>query len=365
MTKTNNEKLERIKSLKGGAEEYLTITPTHQYYNHSFYSGSPHRVRRSLIKTGTINIDGKEIHINGGLDRMPALLQKVEQSNEAGTYLPHIILRDEDNNTVHIHTKEDIRTFLTEAASKTNHVESAHNRVIEKYQEIADIRDDETQDIDNRLEKAEESHKFAKDYEIHLKTEMASYDPDTLPADLPTLKKVYIERLEAVALKKNAEFKNAISQQGVDLPESCDDQVNATRKIAVIKQTSQLMINVLDTVEKAKAEYNSAITKMNNVSPLNTPLFLDSEGVGITSPHSHSGTNPLVIKVDNPTGIDSPINVQVETTGKATHQIKYFFNESGFQHILMTFTPHEDPSTASIVARNICGAGKPLVLNIG
>lgn len=56
---------------------------------------------------------------------------------------------------------------------------------------------------------------------------MAKHDAKALPSDLPTLRDLLIERLEATALGAIKSIERAVGQQGVIAAAACDDEANA------------------------------------------------------------------------------------------------------------------------------------------
>ena len=236
---------------------------------------TPSFIRAELADTDTIAHGGGEVHIHGGIDRMTGLISMVEDANESGHSLPLIVMRDEDNKPLLLHTHAQIRPLLDAVRRRKNIVESAHNRVMERYQAIADVRDDETADIDDRVKAAEDALKFVeKDYKAHLEAEIAKYDPDALPADLPTLKAVYIERLEAAARKREAHFQGVLTQQGAILPPSCDEEEAAGRKVAMALRLGSIRIHAADDAAGAKSAYEAGLAAISEIHPLNIPEFL-------------------------------------------------------------------------------------------
>jgi len=162
-------------------------------------SYEPNYIRSKLSGGQTVNIDGVETHVHGGVDRMTGLISMVEDANESGETIPLVVMRDENNNPIEIYTQEEIRPILNKVRQRKNIVESAHNKVMQKYQEIVNRRDNQNDSVENRLVAANEGLDFLRDYRNLLNDEIENYDSDALPVNLETLKAVYQERIEARA----------------------------------------------------------------------------------------------------------------------------------------------------------------------
>ena len=323
------------------------------------------QIRRRLAGSDFIKVDESDIHVHGGIDRMTGLIHMVESATQAGAVIPHVAMRDEENNLLSFFTQSQIRPILQAVALRTNVVESAHNVVVNKYRKIAEIRDNKKANIDKRLEAAKNAHKFLKDYETHLKAAIKEYDPNALPTDLPTLKEVLNGRLEAEANKNIKRIKNAVTQQGVDLPASCDDQANAVKEISALKQSAQLLINTLDTAPKVRSAYDNAVNSMADVVPLNTPDFISPDRRLITNhKYDQVGTTPFTIKIINPSVVNSLINLEISSEGNSTHKVEYKYLNGVFLFILLTITPGTQASKVSVRARNLCGEGRKFVISV-
>jgi len=276
-------KNQQIDDLKEQTENLLERTV--QYFGDA---PPPHVVRQNITDTDTINIDGVETHVHGGLDRMTALVNMVEDANEANIHIPHIVMRDESNQPIQIHTQSEIRKILQAISLRKNKVESAHNLVMQQYQAIADRRDaiytipsdpveaekEKTRIADLKLLAAEQANAFIKGYAGHLKTQMEAYNKDALPTDLETLKAVYQERIEAHALGRVKDLREVLTQQGIDLPASCNDEAEAMRKIAVAERNGGIAVNSAESVADATTAYDSAVQKINSIHALNTPTWI-------------------------------------------------------------------------------------------
>ena len=68
-----------------------------------------------------------------GLDHMTGLLQMVEQANDAGEFMPLVIMRDGDHQVKEIRQGSQVRQILKNTAARENMVESSsqycHGRI--------------------------------------------------------------------------------------------------------------------------------------------------------------------------------------------------------------------------------------------
>ena len=239
------------------------------------FNGSyePSYIRDQLSGGQTVNIDGVETHVHGGVSRMTGLISMVEDANESGEVIPLVVMRDENNNPIEIHTQEEIRPILNKVRQRKNIVESAHNKVMKMYQDVVDRRDDENADIDDRLLAADQGLQLLRDYRNLLQTEIDNYDSGALPDDLNKLKMIYQERIEAHALGHTKKVRGVLTQQGIDLPASCVDEANALQKVSVESVKGHITVDLATTNEEATTAYNNAISAIDSIWPLNTPLW--------------------------------------------------------------------------------------------
>lgn len=216
-------------------------------------------------------VDRNPVYVEGGLGHIGSLLQMVEHSNEAGADLSHVVVRNDKQRQMSIWRQGDLREILADTARRENIVESAHNIVMEKYYVEAGIRDDENNSLNNREEASEKALGIIQNYETNIKLAMATYDPDSLPPDLPTLKDVLQERLEAAAMRKVKELKGAATNQGVLAEPSCVDQETAVKTISTECAKGVLAILAAEDTDEAKSEFDDAVEAINRVTPINTP----------------------------------------------------------------------------------------------
>ena len=179
----------------------------------------------------SVPLFGPDVHA-GPIERMTGLFQMVEHANIAGNDIPHIVMRDGEHRRSGIHTQAAVRGVLEAVAARKNLVESAHNVLVDKYYAHARIRDDEQQPLEDRERAAVAAQEIADNYQALLTDEIARYDPNAMPADLPTIIEVYTERLEAVATGQQKAIKSGLTQQAVDNWATCVDQDKALTEIA-------------------------------------------------------------------------------------------------------------------------------------
>lgn len=269
----NLEEVEYKKSLTENALAGKTITGGYGY------KSLPKTIREKLSDGQTVDVDGVETHVHGGVDRMTGLISMVEDSNESGEVIPLVVMRDENNNTIEIHTQEEIRPILNAVRQRKNIVESAHNKIMYRYQKIANRRDVHTADYGqqgdslDKLNAANEAIELLNNYQSLLEEEIRNYNENALPDDLNKLKMIYQERIEAQALGHTKKVRGVLTQQGIDLPPSCTDEANALQKVSVESVKGHITVDLATTNEEATTAYNNAISAIDSIWPLNTPLW--------------------------------------------------------------------------------------------
>ena len=271
----------------------------------------PKYIREELSGGQTIDIDGVATHVHGGVDRMTGLISMVEDANESGETIPLVVMRDEDNTPIEIHTQEEIRPILNKVRQRKNIVESAHNRVMQRYQEIANRRDAPATEYGNegdsvdKLKAAYQAVEVLRFYKDYLEGEIRRYNPDALPTDLDKLKMVYQERLEAKALERSKYFKGVVTQQGVDLNPSCEDEATALAAVAKAEREASIKVNSSDTEADIKAAYDAGVTAINAVLPTRTPEFLlNGTPLGAAPANQQLSVTTFTVWADHPVGLN-------------------------------------------------------------
>lgn len=279
-----------------------------------------HTVRGKLTDASALPDLG--IHVGAGLDHMTGLADMARAAALAGVRLPHIVMRDAAQKRVSVHTTAQLEEILEATRRRENVVESAHNAVMERYHEQARIRDDDSADLDAREAAAGKAKEIAENYRAELEKEIAAYDPDALPADLGELRTVYVERLEARAMTQIRSFRRAVSQQGVDLADACDDEADATRAVALAARNGATAIWSADDAAGAGTAYDAAVAAIEAVVPLNIPEWRVNGAGAVRSGDTAAfaatvpGAGMLTIDVVNPSGTDAegPLAIYADWT---------------------------------------------------
>ena len=261
--------------------------------------------------TATIPRDGGvDVNIHGGVDRMTGLISMVEDANEANETLPHVILRDDNDQPIHIHTHTQLRPVLAAMRWRKNIVESAHNLVMEQLASFTVVRDDLTKTLDEREEAAAAATALLENYQTHLQAEIDKFDPESLPDDLDKLRMTLTERLESAALGRSKTLRSMYTQSGTILHPSCRDQAEALEQVTSAQHAGVIEIMRANNVKKAKAAFDAAVKAIRAVEVLNTPIWL--EGGNPIKEDSRIEKETLYIIADHPrNGSTIPGNVAV------------------------------------------------------
>lgn len=302
------------------------------------------------------NLLDKQAFTGEGLGHMPGLVQMVEQANQAGQQIPKILLRDKVGNSINVHSQTEIRELLTDLAHHENIIESAHNAVMSrKAEEDSKWRNADLAYAD-RVEAAKQSHYILTNYETLLEEEIANYNPAALPTELPELKQVLIERLEAAAMKHVQFLRGVVTQQGIDLPATCSDAETAEIAVAQFRYKGALVINSADSSETANNYFDLYKSNIEKVVVFNSPFFT-IEG----------GADPI----ENEISItNQSINLSLRQTSKLAAdmlQVHSEHNSDGGLNIVQNSSHQLDftlrvKSGKSVVfrliGRNLCGPTK-------
>lgn len=179
------------------------------------------------------SMEGTRVYGGAGIDHMAGLVHLLEAANVAGATLPHVVMHTERRDSISVHLHRQMREIVGSAAKLETRIESSHNVLLSKRNARRAVRDDKRRPIEERLAAQTVMDDYYLRYMELLKEEMASYDPDALPGDLPTLKSVLIERLEAAATGHQKRLKGALTQQAIDNWATCVDQDKALGEIAM------------------------------------------------------------------------------------------------------------------------------------
>ena len=302
-------------------------------------------------------------HVGTGLDGMTALLQIVEHSNLAGNDIPHVVMRDEHHRVIACHTQDDLRDILSATAAVRNKVESGHNSVLARYHTFAALRDDEAQTLEVREASAAVCESIVSGYEVQLKAAIDAYDPDALPDDLPTLKAVYVERLEAAALGRDKELRGHVTNQGVMLHPSCTDQDEAMQAVAVAYYHGSAAIRKADTADKAGKAFAKAKAAIEAVEVLNTPVIKVN---GLPPTGEEYPLAQVLVSADHPNanvaGEVEIIEVRVRGGALKKDSTKYHSaTDTTTDHSVELVVEPQMFASVVIRARNICGVSRAVV----
>ena len=305
---------------------------------------------------------GADIH-TGPITRLTGLLQMAEHANMAGQDIPHIVMRDSNGISTALHTQAAIRDVLSAAAARKNLIESGHNILVAKYSTFAALRDDDNQTLEVREASAQVALDLARNYETHLQTAMDSYDPDAMPDDLPTMKEVYAERLEAAALGRDKELRGHLTNQGVMLHPSCIDQAEAMQAVSVAYFNGTAAIRKAADADKAGKAFDKAKAAIEAVEVLNTPVITVN---GLPPTGEEYPLAQVLVSADHPNAnVAGEVEIiEVRVRGGALKK-----DSTKYHSATDTVTDHSvelvvDPQMfASVVirARNICGVTRAVV----
>ena len=332
------------------------------------------------------------IDVGKGIESMPAISYLIDQSNQAGNILPKMVLIDESNTNLELWTEGQVRHLLDGIAYRRNRAESARNIVrknlvgmIEKINN-ADADLAERKKLSKMLSDLDYLHSYNSEKDRQkgisaarelFKDALKEVDDsfEQFPEDdLELARDVARGRVEAVSNAHVEHLKNAVTQQGMDLPESCVDQQTAVVKVGNLAQRYKLEIEMADTVERAKAIYLTAQEAVENVTVLNTPIYalinfneIEADTVRLVA--DSAGKAKIIAKHPRTTppieGIISvrPIPVDVPSNGGVSTSLKR--DESSFTHAEIEFTnTSSDDHFWQIVARNICGPSRILTIEV-
>ena len=231
------------------------------------------KVRRELTDETAIKHGDTDVHVGQGMDHLTGLIHLTGDADLAGCVVPPMIMRDKNQRSLNVHTQAEIKMILGAVSRRENTVESAHNKLMERLNSYIDIAEDESQSLDDRELAADTALNMAKNYRNELLAEIEKYDPDALPADLPTLKAVLTERLEAFTMARVKEIKGARTQQGVDVPAACFDMATALEEVSA---ESALGVQNIDGVEPVLWKRAGTTWVVTTATPAN----VEHEGPG-------------------------------------------------------------------------------------
>ena len=323
--------------------------------------GETDQVRGKL--TDDTVLSDPDVYIGGGLDHMTGLARMATAANLAGRTLPQIVMRTASQRKMAVHTIAQLTPILDAAAARENLVESAHNIVVAKYKTFAALRDDENQTLEVREASAAVASGIVDNYEGNLKAAMDAYDPDAMPDDLPTLKAVCVERLEAAALGRDKQLRGHLTNQGVMLHPSCIDQATAMQEVAEAHFHGTAAIRKSADAEKALKAFDKAKAVIEAVEVLNTPVIKVN---GLPPTGEEYPLAQVLVSADHPNanvaGEVEIIEVRVRGGALKKDSTKYHSaTDTTTDHSVELVVDPQMFASVVIRARNICGVSRAVV----
>ena len=232
-----------------------------------------------------------------------------------------------------------------------------------KYHTFAALRDDANQTLDVREASAIVAENIVRNYKDNLTTAMEAYDPDALPDDLPTLKAVYVERLEAAALGRDKALRGHVTNQGVMLHPSCTDQAEAMEAVSVAYFHGTAAIRKADTADKAGKAFSKAKAAIEAVEVLNTPVIKVN---GLPPTGEEYPLAQVLVSADHPNanvaGEVEIIEVRVRGGALKKDSTKYHSaTDTTTDHSVELVVEPQMFASVVIRARNICGVTRAVV----
>ena len=264
---------------------------------------SPLKKHRDGISNAPVALDGiKSLHVGDGLEHMPAIIHALSAATNAGRLFAPAVLRHADGNgQSHLWTQEQAHRLLDQMTEQTNVGESVYNVVRHKYDAILAPFHNRENTHESRAAAITAAQAFAHPDNLAKETAKVKKMLGGLPEDLPTLKVRLGELLEAKANEHINFLKGVVSQQGHDLPAACLDAQNAETEVAKEVNRGEGNITNADTIQQAKAAYNTAVAKIENVKAVNSPIFHlrgSSESLGAVESYEATSVSFTVIQPD-------------------------------------------------------------------
>lgn len=328
---------------------------------------------KAHVGDAAVELGGVATHVGTGLEHMTGLMHLVEDGNLAGNHLPPVRLRDAQHAPRDVWLVSDVRALLGAVAERENRMESAHNVLVRKRTQNVAIAIDETATLDAREAAIAIVEDLDEHYAERLSAEMEMYDPEALPADVSTLREVYVERLEAFAMKRVKEIKGAKTQQGVDVPATCLDMASALEEVSQASALGVQAVNAATDTAAAKTAYDSAIATIEAVTPLNVPELFDAGGDEVTADIAVTQAAPVKLEAKHPAGVEiaGSVSVAVATPGYVVGAFTSITSElDGDGKFARTTIALSAPDVAGetaryeVTARNLCGPARTVLVAI-
>ncbi|MDE0522608.1 MAG: hypothetical protein OXH79_11695 [Boseongicola sp.] len=241
-----------------------------------------HNLRDDVALAGVVLPGLPAVHVGDGIEHMPALIHAVSASDNAGgEYEPAFLRTSDKGDDVPLWTKGQAHSLLGQLTSQTNEAESAYNVVRKKYDQLfAPIRDERgglagspTADEVFAAREAALARllSFIDLPNLTREFEAARAKFAGLPSDLPTLKAVLTERLEAAATGQQKRIKGALSQQAIDNWAACVEIDQALREVALECAVGAQRVGNASDATTAQVEFSAAVRAVEAVSPVNIP----------------------------------------------------------------------------------------------
>lgn len=346
------------------------------------------------------HIQDSTVVLDKNIDLLPSLSFLIGDSVIAGNVLHPAAMRDDDNRLLWLWTEEEYSEFLSSVTERKRSLESAktlisqtildnqnqfeiefygrtstqkdwseHNKAVFALANHAPNRVRQSSDPKKRVPSDEERSIVKRLFEDAFSK--IEEQKATLPSELERAKLVLLARLESVANSHNKRIKNAATQQGIDLPESCIEQENATKQISIIKQLAQLEIESATDNEIAQNHYDSAVSKMAEVEVLNVPIAYD-ELDDVVTDFEIEENNSVNLTFRHPKEeIDGIVSVKIKIVDYAVgafFEVESVNDKDGkFKEskvVLSAPDHYEQPAIYEVVARNLCGPAKPIKVTI-
>ncbi len=275
------------------------------------------RARSAAARRVPPSARDSEIYVGDGINHMTGIVHMLSDATKAGLGIPPMRLRTTDQHTVELFTSDEAAALLRQMSRATNAVESAHAELSNEVHNLTRIANDETVLLRDRTAAADKVSDLVLNYTDRLSEKAATHDPDALPEDLPRLRKVLIERLEAVATLAQKRLKGALSQQAIDNWAACVEIDKALQEIAlecavgaqnIANAEHKVWKRVSGTWENARPRVG-AVTHEGEGAPGNS-LGLDGDTYRDTASGSDNATEAFDTAVDAIRAV-TPVNVPV------------------------------------------------------
>ena len=331
------------------------------------------RVAASLLQEFPMN--GAPLHLGGNDGHLALLSTIVNDSAAAGREFPGIALREEGTAVLHdIPCVSDAMDFLYGAVNKRASIVSAQNRARIEAERLGSILYDENGGLDasaSENDKLDSREAALSDLESligynnlsdRLQLEMDRADTQAVPADLPTLKVWYCERLEAVATGRQKYLKDALSQQAIDNWATCPEQDAALTEVSKQNTLAAIEIQRSQTAQEAEAAYDAGILSIAGVVSEHSPVWSINGGAETSDASVTVQSRTVEIAAQHPGGASvdgncAIISSSVEgTDGTAASIVGIVANDGTAQKITYVVPDEIDlPLVVKVEARNLCG----------